>query len=64
MTIFTMTPKKARSEIVKLLAAGLVPFLRGSPGMGKSAMLHDIADEFGLEVIDLRLSQCAPEDLN
>jgi len=41
----------------------LVPNLLGSPGCGKSALIHQIAEEFNLKVIDLRLSQCDPTDL-
>jgi hypothetical protein len=32
--------------------------------MGKSAMLHSVAEELNLKVIDLRLAQCDPTDLN
>jgi hypothetical protein len=40
-----------------------VPFVTSSPGLGKSSIFHQIAEDFGLVLIDLRLSQCAPEDL-
>ena len=54
---------QAISMITKYIKAGLVPMLRGSPGMGKSAIVHQIATEYNLMVIDLRLSQCDPTDL-
>lgn len=54
---------QAKSMIIKYIKARLVPMLVGSPGMGKSAIVHEIADEFNLKVIDLRLSQCDPTDL-
>lgn len=41
----------------------LVPIIKGSPGCGKSQVVHQIAKEFNLKVIDLRLSQCDPTDL-
>ena len=49
--------------LTKFIRAGLVPMLRGSPGMGKSSIVHQIAKEYNLKVIDLRLSQCDPTDL-
>lgn len=49
--------------ISKYLQAGLVPMLVGSPGCGKSAIVHQIAKDYNLLVIDLRLSQCDPTDL-
>ena len=47
-----------------ILRAGLVPNLLGSPGIAKSAILHQIADENKLKLIDIRLSQMDPTDLN
>ena len=63
MSAFKCTPRQARGHIVEILEAGLVPFLRSSPGMGKSAIIRSIADEYGMELLDIRLSTCAPEDL-
>lgn len=54
---------QATSIITKLIKAKLVPMLTGSPGMGKSALVHQIAEHYSLKVIDLRLSQCDPTDL-
>lgn len=54
----------ARKFIIRALQAGNVPFLTSSPGMGKSAMIHSIADEFGMLVIDHRMAGSAPEDMN
>lgn len=58
-----ITPKLARELIVDVIKAKLVPMLAGSPGTGKSSIIHDIAKEFNLKVIDVRLSQCDPTDL-
>ena len=55
---------QAQSIIAKCIQAGLVPFLKGSPGIGKSAIVHALAKQYKLKVIDLRLSQCDPTDLN
>ena len=54
---------QAITMLTKFIRAGLVPMLRGSPGMGKSSIVHQIAKEYNLKVIDLRLSQCDPTDL-
>ena len=60
---FRVTPRQAHEYIIDVFTAGLVPFLKSSPGMGKSAIYKSIAKEFNLELIDIRLSTCAPEDL-
>lgn len=54
---------QAVSLITKALQARLVPMLVGSPGTGKSQIVHQIAANEGLKVLDLRLSQCDPTDL-
>lgn len=38
-------------------------FLHGSPGVGKSDVVRQVAKNLGLELIDLRLSQLDPVDL-
>lgn len=37
--------------------------LWGPPGIGKSSLIHQIADELGQSVLDLRLAQLEPTDL-
>lgn len=64
MAHLTVPPSKARQLIVRCLHAGLVPDVRSSPGMGKSDIMRSIAEEYGLELIDLRLGQCDVTDLN
>jgi hypothetical protein len=55
------------SQALKLLAnalrAKLVPMMAGSPCCGKSQIVYQLANEYGLKVIDLRLAQCDPTDL-
>ena len=58
-----VTPSQATSMIAKYIQAKIVPMLTGSPGMGKSAIVRDIAKTYNLKLIDLRLSQCDPTDL-
>lgn len=54
---------QAISMITQIIKAKLVPMLVGSPGTGKSQIIHQIAKEYSLKVIDLRLSQCDPCDI-
>lgn len=54
---------QAKEMILRCIKARLVPLLKGSPGCGKSAVIRQIADEYNLKLIDLRLSQCDPTDL-
>lgn len=58
-----MKPSDAKKAAITCVVAGLVPFIQSSPGLGKSSLTHEIAKDGKLELIDLRLSQCAPEDL-
>lgn len=63
MTMFTRKPSEVRSDVIDCMQAGLVPFITSSPGLGKSSIVAQIAADFDLTLIDIRLSQCAPEDL-
>jgi len=54
---------QAINIITKFIQAKLVPMVVGSPGTGKSQIIHQIAKNYNLQVIDLRLSQCDPTDL-
>lgn len=54
---------QATRMITSCIKSKLVPMLTGSPGCGKSQIVHQIAEEYNLKVIDLRLSQCDPTDL-
>jgi hypothetical protein len=62
--MFTISPNQIYDEVVRHAAAGLVPIFKGSPGIGKSAALIQFAKDHNLKMIDVRLSQLAPEDLN
>lgn len=54
---------QAKDLAFKYIRAGIVPFLRGSPGIGKSAIMKEIAKDFNLKFIDVRLSQVDPTEL-
>ena len=62
-TVIKVSHDELREEFRACLQAGLVPYVRSSPGIGKSDLAKSFAAEYDLEVIDLRLSQCTPEDL-
>ena len=55
---------QAADLLTTALKAKLVPMLHGSPAVGKSSVVKEIAQHFNLKLIDLRLSQCDPTDLN
>jgi hypothetical protein len=54
---------QATRMVLAAIKAGTVPMIHGSPGIGKSEIIHKIAADHGLYLIDLRLSQCDPTDL-
>lgn len=61
--ILRYTPATIVGPIIDVLKAKRVPFVKSSPGMGKSDIIKNIADEFNLKIIDHRLAQSDPTDL-
>lgn len=57
------TPSEAMSFIETCLRIREIPYLSGPPGVGKSAIVAQVANKFNLELIDIRLSQFLTEDL-
>ncbi len=57
-------PSVLTEMIKECFAAQIVPFVIGPPAIGKSGLFQSIADEYKLEVIDHRLSQSDPTDMN
>lgn len=55
--------EQLQEEYAICIRKGLVPYVRSSPGIGKSDSAKKFAKEKRLKLIDLRLSQCTPEDL-
>lgn len=53
-----------RFAVTRLIQANIVPFVQASPGVGKSAVINQIAAEYNLKVIDLRLASSDPTDLS
>jgi len=62
--LYRCTPRKIRPLIMDVLEAGLVPFVKSSPGSGKSEIMASIAEELGLHMIDHRLSTSEPTDMS
>ena len=61
---FKVNLKQAKELAVEVLKAGHVPMLVSDLGLGKSSLAKQIAEEYNLCFIDIRLSQCDPADLN
>ena len=58
-----MKAKNISKSLDKLITAQIPVFVWGSPGIGKSSIIKQIAEEKGLEFVDLRLSLLDPTDL-
>jgi MoxR-like ATPase len=58
-----MKAKVLKDTLKELIKAKLPVFVWGSPGIGKSSIVKQIAKEENLEFIDLRLSLLDPTDL-
>ena len=59
----TITSVQARKAITKAFASKRPVFLWGPPGIGKSEVVQEIADDLGGFVIDLRMAQMEPTDI-
>lgn len=62
--MLTVSIKETTELVILALKANLVAMLHGSPAIGKSDAIKQIARQFKLKLIDLRLSQCEPTDLS
>lgn len=61
---YTISPSQAYTEVLHCISRGVAPLIVSSPGLGKSSIIQRVAKDYRLKLIDLRLSQCTPEDLN
>lgn len=61
--MFEVNAVELRDCLVADLKVGLTPMVASSPGMGKSDIIRDIAKQFKLKIIDFRVSQCEPVDM-
>lgn len=62
--IHSVNTRQLSSMLQQCLEARVVPMIHGSPGVGKSAVTHAVADKNNLALIDQRMSTAAPEDQN
>jgi hypothetical protein len=62
-TARTVSPNAAKSSIKHAIAKKRPIFLWGPPGIGKSDIVHQIAETINAHVIDIRLSLWEPTDI-
>lgn len=55
--------KEAQTLLERAIRAGIPAMMKGSPGIGKSDIVRQLADNFGLKLVDQRLAECDPTDL-
>ncbi len=60
----SVTPAQLPQILEDLAVAGLVPFVKADPGSSKSQVIAQFAANNKLLLIDIRLSQIDPTDLN
>ena len=58
-----MKVKEIKKSLDRLIESQIPVFVWGSPGIGKSSIIKQIATDRGLEFVDLRLSLLDPTDL-
>ena len=56
--------KSCFKHVVDILMSGSIPMLYGKPGAGKSSLAADIAQHLNLLLVDIRLSDYEPPDIN
>lgn len=57
------TPNEAKAAVRKCFKISRPVFMWGPPGIGKSDIIHQLGEEQGREVIDVRLSLWEPTDI-
>lgn len=62
--IYRCTPRQVRGFIIDCFEAGRVPYVKGSPGTGKSSIFNSVAQELNLWKIDNRISTADQTDFN
>ncbi len=63
MTTPSISTTELYHHLETLIDSDTPVFIHGSPGIGKSYIVADIAEKKGLELVDVRLSQMDPVDL-
>lgn len=62
-SVYSLSQEQAKEAVKVAIKADTPVLLTGSAGQGKSAIMQQVADELGLELIDIRLSQVSKYDL-
>lgn len=62
--ILEVTLAQCKQLLKDCFRARITPQLVSSPGVGKSAIIQEIADEWNLKLIDIRLTEYDPTELN
>lgn len=58
-----INPTDTTKAVERALQAGLIPYVQGNPGIGKSVINHAICDRYNLKLIDFRLATADPTDM-
>jgi hypothetical protein len=58
-----MSPSQVKTFVINVLSIREIPYISGPPGIGKSDICAQVAEEFNLELLTIHLSQKLPEDL-
>lgn len=61
--MFEVNTTQLQENLIADLAIGLTPMVTSSPGMGKSDIIRGIAQKYKLKLLDIRVSQCEPVDM-
>lgn len=64
MSLTAVSYAVAEQCICRAFATQKVPFIEGPPGIGKSGLVHSIADKYNLQLIDVRLAFMEATDLS
>lgn len=64
MSLNRVTLKQAEKYAKAVIQAKRVPYVAGSPGVGKSKMFEAIARQANLKMVDIRLAQEDPTTIN
>jgi hypothetical protein len=58
-----LTPSITKALAISYIQSGIVPFIKGDAGIGKSAIIAEIARELNLYPLDIRLASVSPTDI-
>lgn len=62
--VLRVSPSECIDQVIMCMHTRLTPMIWGSPAIGKSSIVRQIAQRFKLWLIDVRLSQYDPTDLH